>query len=55
MEAVRLIVGCVPLLVVAGIIEGFISPAPINPMIKIGIGLITGIALYGYLFLAGRQ
>jgi uncharacterized membrane protein SpoIIM required for sporulation len=55
MEAVRLIVGCVPLLVVAGIIEGFISPAPISPMIKIGIGLITGIALYGYLFLAGRE
>jgi len=31
MEAVRLIVGCIPLLVVAGIIEGFISPAPIHP------------------------
>lgn len=55
LEAVRLIVGCVPLLVVAGIIEGFISPAPISPVIKIGIGVITGIALYSYLFLAGRD
>src|SRR5437879_6486629 len=55
MEAVRLIVGCVPLLVVAGIIEGFISPAPISPIIKIGIGLITGIAMYSYLLLAGRD
>ncbi|HEX7531404.1 MAG TPA: stage II sporulation protein M [Pyrinomonadaceae bacterium] len=55
MEAVRLIVGCVPLLVVAGIIEGFISPAPISPVIKIGIGVITGIALYSYLLLAGRD
>jgi uncharacterized membrane protein SpoIIM required for sporulation len=55
MEAVRLIVGCVPLLVVAGIIEGFISPQPISPIIKIGIGAITGIALYSYLFLAGRE
>ena len=54
MEAVRLIVGCVPLLVVAGIIEGFISPQPISPVIKIGIGAITGIALYSYLLLAGR-
>jgi len=54
MEAVRLIVGCVPLLVVAGIIEGFISPQPISPFIKIGIGALTGIALYSYLFLAGR-
>ena len=55
MEAVRLIVGCVPLLVVAGIIEGFISPAPITPVIKFGIGAITGIALYSYLFLVGRE
>jgi uncharacterized membrane protein SpoIIM required for sporulation len=55
MEAVRLIVGCVPLLVVAGIIEGFISPQPISPGIKIGIGVITGIAMYTYLLLAGRD
>jgi uncharacterized membrane protein SpoIIM required for sporulation len=55
MEAVRLIVGCVPLLVVAGIIEGFISPQPISPVIKIGIGVITGIAMYTYLLLAGRD
>ncbi len=55
MEAVRLVVGCVPLLVMAGIIEGFISPQPISPVIKIGIGTITGIALYSYLFLAGRD
>src|SRR5436853_6893515 len=55
MEAVRLIVGCVPLLVVAGIIEGFVSPQPILPAIKIGIGALTGIALYSYLFLAGRE
>ena len=54
MEAVRLIVGCVPLLVLAGIIEGFISPQPISPVIKIGIGAMTGIALYSYLLLAGR-
>jgi uncharacterized membrane protein SpoIIM required for sporulation len=54
LEAVRLIVGCIPLLIIAGIIEGFISPQPISPMIKIGIGLLTGIALYSYLLLAGR-
>lgn len=55
LDAVKLIVGCVPLLVVAGIIEGFISPQPISPLIKIGIGSITGIALYSYLLLAGRD
>ena len=55
MDAVRLVVGCVPLLVIAGLIEGFISPQPIPPAIKIGIGVITGITLYSYLFLAGRE
>ena len=55
MEAVRLIVGCVPLLVVAGIIEGFISPAPISPTIKFTVAAVTGVALYSYLLLAGRD
>ena len=41
MDAIRLVAGCVPLLVIAGIIEGFISPAPINPAIKFGIGAMT--------------
>ena len=54
MEAVILIAGCVPFLVIAGIIEGFISPAPINPAIKFSISIVTGIALYSYLLLAGR-
>jgi uncharacterized membrane protein SpoIIM required for sporulation len=55
LEAIRLIVGCVPLLIVAGTIEGFISPAPMSPLIKFGIGISTGIALYSYLLLAGRD
>ena len=55
LDAIRLVVGCVPLLVLAGIIEGFISPAPINPAIKISIGAITGVALYSYLIFAGRE
>ena len=54
-DAVRLLVGCIPLLVVAGIIEGFISPAPIAPAIKYGVGILTGVALYAYLLLAGRE
>src|SRR5437870_6789996 len=51
MEAVRLIVGCIPLLVVAGIIEGVISPQPIPAAIKIWIGVLTGLTLYSYWFL----
>jgi len=55
MEAVRLMMGVAVLLVVAGIIEGFISPAPIDPRIKYTIAVLTGLALYSYLLLAGRD
>lgn len=54
-EAVHLIIGCVPLLVIAGIIEGFISPAPIAPAFKYGVAIATGVALYAYLLLSGRE
>ncbi|HEX8198211.1 MAG TPA: stage II sporulation protein M [Pyrinomonadaceae bacterium] len=54
-EAVKVVVGCAFLLVIAGIIEGFVSPAPINPAVKVGIGLTTGIAMYSYLLFAGRN
>ena len=55
MEAVRLMIGVSILLVLAGIFEGFISPAPIDPRIKYGIGGITGLAMYSYLLLVGRE
>jgi uncharacterized membrane protein SpoIIM required for sporulation len=54
MEAVRLMMGVAVLLVVAATIEGFISPAPISPKIKYSIAVLTGLALYSYLLLAGR-
>jgi uncharacterized membrane protein SpoIIM required for sporulation len=54
-EAIRLVIGCAALLAIAGTIEGFISPQPISPIIKISIGALTGIALYSYLLLAGRE
>jgi uncharacterized membrane protein SpoIIM required for sporulation len=54
-DAIRLMMGVAVLLVVAGVIEGFISPAPIPPVIKFSIGAITGLALYSYLLLAGHD
>src|ERR1051325_4342898 len=54
-EAIQLAVGCVPLLAVAGTIEGFTSPTAIPPAMKFPISAVTGIALYAYLLLAGRE
>ena len=52
--AVQLIGGCVVLLVIAGVIEGFVSPSSLPPFIKIGFGFTTGVLLFFYLFLLGR-
>ncbi len=55
LEAVRLAIGCACLLVIAGIIEGFLSPSALPPFVKFGTGILTGIAMYSYLFLVGSE
>jgi len=55
-KAVYLLLGAVPWLVVAGTIEGFISPSKTIPVpVKWTVGILSGIILYGYLLLAGRE
>ena len=49
--AVQLIGGCVVLLIIAGVIEGFVSPSSLPPIVKIGFGFSTGVLLFCYLFL----
>lgn len=54
-KAVRLVFGCVPLLVIAGTIEGFVSPSALPAWSKFAVGALTGVLLYSYLLLAGRK
>ena len=55
MEAAKIVIGCACFLVVAGMIEGFISPSTLPAAVKIGTGVFSGIVLFAYLFLAGRS
>jgi len=53
-RSVRLLLGTVPFLVVAGLIEGFVSPAEFPWPYKLAIGVGTGAVMYAYLLFAGR-
>lgn len=55
-KTIRLLLGTAPILVIAGLIEGIISPSDAIPApYKIAVGILTGILLYGYLLLVGRK
>lgn len=54
-EAARIVIGCACFLVIAGIIEGFLSPSELPPVVKIATGVGTGIAMYSYLVFAGTR
>jgi len=49
-DAVRLFLGVIPLLVVAGVIEGFVSPTAVEPGVKLLIGAALFVLLAAYLF-----
>jgi len=52
---VVIMVGCIPLLMIAGLIEGFISPSDLPLWLKLTVSASTGVALYAYLLGSGRQ
>ncbi|MFN0123678.1 MAG: stage II sporulation protein M [Blastocatellia bacterium] len=47
--AIRLLAGTIPMLILAGLIEAFISPLNISPYFKFGVSLATAILLAVYL------
>jgi uncharacterized membrane protein SpoIIM required for sporulation len=54
-RAVELVVGAAPVLITAGIIEGFVSPSELPMWVKFVIGPAVGAVLYALLLTVGRE
>lgn len=55
LDAVQLVSGTIPLLIIAGTLEAFLSPTHIAPGIKFGVGAVLFTALCLWLTLGGRR
>lgn len=54
-EAIKLVLGTAPLLVIIGMVEGYVSPQPDIPAtMKMALGLVLGGLFYAHLLLGGR-
>jgi uncharacterized membrane protein SpoIIM required for sporulation len=55
MMAIKLMAGCFPLFLIAGIIEAFISPLPIHPGYRFAVSAATAACLITYLLKPERE
>ena len=53
-QAARTLMLVIPVLGIAGLIEGFLSPSAASDVVKAAVGMITGVLLWGYIAFAGR-
>jgi uncharacterized membrane protein SpoIIM required for sporulation len=54
-EAIRLVLGSIPLFIFAGVIEGMFSHLPLRPGIRYAFAVFNGIVWYLYLFLPRHE
>lgn len=54
-QAVTVALGGAAWLLIAGVIEGMISPSDVSPWVKLTIGASTGVLMWSFLAMAGRR
>jgi len=54
-EAVLLVLGTIPMFILAGALEAYVTPSYMDGTLKIALGLAVAVATLAYLLLAGRR
>jgi len=54
-DAMKLVLGAIPLLIIAGIIESFLTPTDLDPALKLIFGVLATILMLAYIVLPGRR
>ena len=54
-QAVRLMLGTIPLFIIAALVEGFFTPGGYDPMLKLAVGGVLASLLAAYWALGGRE
>ena len=53
--AIKLVLGCIPMLLIAGLIEGFISPAHVPPSFKFSVSAMSAVVMIIYFLKSDRS
>ncbi len=54
-EGMLVAVGLVPVLFISGLIEAFVTPAPVPTVLRVGIGVMAWLGFLGYVFVLGAR
>ena len=53
-RAVTILIGLILAFIVAGLIEGFVTPSGLPTSMRVGIGLVVGLTFWAYIVVLGR-
>jgi uncharacterized membrane protein SpoIIM required for sporulation len=55
MERIVVVLGLAGVFLVSGLLEAFVTPAPLPAVIRVGIGVVVWLSFFAYVFLLGRR
>lgn len=54
-KSMQLLIGTVPMLIIAGLVEGFVSPSNLSPTLKVSLALLLATAYLVYIYIGSQK